>query len=157
MNALPKRAAPVAAAGGRLRVKPANPAFTDAVLADVLRISKTSAGRALFRRVRDAGRVVTVERPEPPTEPPNAWTLPRDPDDRSATEMVIVYDPADWPVPAPLGSLPSDVVLFGRLEDAVGRPPGAEDPQSEPAVSRAMDAYLRERNTTPEPPARTQP
>lgn len=157
MSALAQRSTPVAPAEARLRIKPANPVFTDSVLADLRRISETATGRALFRRVRDAGRTVTIEKPDPPTDPPNAWTLPRSLGNPS-TEIVIAYDPADWPSPARLGSLPSDVVLFGRLEDAVAMATGAEIP-GEPAatVSPAMEAYLRQRTAIPEPPARAQP
>ena len=155
-------AAPAAAtnSGGeaRLRVSPADPAFADAVLLDVLRIRRTAAGRSLFSRLRAAKRVITIEKPNRPTDPPNAWTQPRLPDSPSGTEIVIAYNPADWPSPAWPGSPPSDAILFARLEDAVAIASGAEHP-GEPgaALSPAMDAYLRERTAVPEPSASLQP
>ena len=146
-------------AGGeaRLRIDLATPVFTDSVLSDLDGIRRTAAGRALFRRLRDLGRTVTIEKPDPPTDPPNAWTLPRDHGSGRSAEIVIVYDPANWPNPAWPGCPPSDVVLFGRLLDAAalaaGGKPAAEP---EPADATALDAYLRERETVPHRLSRTQ-
>jgi len=140
MSAVAPRPAP---ASGQLRVKPASPRFTDAVLGDVLRISQTPVGRALFRRVRDAGPTVTIVQLDPPTNPPNAWTaLPRGLAD-GRTEIVIACDPADWPNAWLPDAPPSDVVLFGRLEDAVALATGAAPAA---AVSAGLAAYLRERD-----------
>jgi hypothetical protein len=122
----------------RLHVALGDPSFTDSVLSDVDRIRRTAAGRMLFRSLSEAGRSVCIEPPEPPTDPPNAWTLPRD-----GTEFVVMYDPADWP--GPLGHLPSDVVLFGRLADVIAMVSGG---------SPAMGNYLAERTAIPEPPGR---
>jgi hypothetical protein len=136
-------AAPVEA---RLRVKPANPRFTDAVLADLIAIRRTATGRALFRRLRSACRLVTIEKPDPPIDPPNAWTRWRGPAGRGAMEMVIVYDPADWPHGSRLGALPSDAVLFGRLLDAAAMAEGTEPCDvSDGAVPPAIAAYLRDK------------
>lgn len=134
----------------RLRIAQANHQYTDAVLADIDRIRRTAAGANLFRALCDAGRGVTVERPDPPTEPPNAWTrLSRDSGD---TDIVIAYDPIDWPSPHRFGALPSDAVLFGRLQDALTMT--EEVAVTDAALASEMEAYLRQRTTIPDPPPR---
>jgi hypothetical protein len=137
---------PVAKVAARLRIKPVSPAFADAVLSDLLRMRETSTGRALFNRVRTAGRLVTIEKPNPPTDPPNAWSCLRHSEDTGAAEIVIVYDPGDWPNPAMPHPLPSDAVLFAVLEDALA------DEATTPE-SRAASAYLSERRDAASPPS----
>jgi hypothetical protein len=132
----------------RLRIDLGHPMFTDKVLADVERIRQTAAGRALFRRLSHTGRGVSIERPKSATIPPNAWTLR--PVAGRETDIVIVYDPLDWPGPEPYGSLPSDVVLFGRLEDAAAMVTDAALPAIfEAGVSTTMTIYLNEREAVP--------
>jgi hypothetical protein len=128
----------------RLRIKPANPAYTDAVLAALAKIKSNAEGRVVFRRLRDAGSVVTIEPPDPPTDPPNAWTRWRDPPGRIEKELVIAFNPADWP--ARPGSLPCDAILFGRLADAAALAAGApvHDQAADPD-STEIAAYLRQR------------
>lgn len=124
----------------RLGLKDA--AYADAVLADLNRIRRTKSGRQLFRGLDAAGCPVSVVKPDPPTEPPNAWTLRPDP----GAPIVVVYDPADWPGPEELGGLASDIVLFGRLQHALTIATGMQNAtEAEEAVSPAMAAYLRER------------
>jgi hypothetical protein len=127
----------------QLRVNPADARFADAVLADIRRIRATTTGRALFRRLLEAGCSVTIDKPLPPTNPPNAWTRLATQDRRD--DVMIAYDPADWPEPAALGAPPSDVVLFGRLLDAVAMATAAE--ASDTGTPAEMEAYLRERPT----------
>jgi hypothetical protein len=142
-------------AESRLRIAQPNPVFTDAVLADIDRIRRTTSGRALFAALRDAGRSVGIEQPDPPTDPPNAWTCLPGRNDRGDTDIVIAYDPIDWPGPHLLGDLPSDVVLFGRLEDALAIATGVDDAAGIGAtVSPGMKAYLCERTAIPDPPSR---
>jgi hypothetical protein len=129
---------PVGKVAARLRIKPVSPAFADAVLSDLLRMRETSTGRALFNRVRSAGRLVTIEKPDPPTDPPNAWSCLRQLDGAGTPEIVVVYDPADWPNPAMPRPLPGDAVLFALLEDALA------DRESTP-ISNEVSAYLGER------------
>ncbi len=140
-----KQSTPLTQGMSRLRVKPAGPAFTHAVFADLTAIRETASGRAVFRRLRDAGVIVTIERPDPPTEPPNAWTRPRE-IGVTGSEIVIVYDPANWPSACQPNSGSSDIILFGRLDDAAAIANGLEV-QAEPigAASAAMEAYMRER------------
>jgi hypothetical protein len=125
----------------QLRVNPADPRFADAVLTDISRIRATTAGRALFRRLLEAGCRVTIDKPLPPTNPPNAWTRLATQDRRD--DVLVAYDPADWPEPAALGAPPSDVVLFGRLLDAASMATAAEASDAGPPPE--MEAYLRER------------
>ena len=129
---------PAAKVAARLRIKPVSPAFADAVLSDLLRMRETPIGRALFDRVRIAGRLVTIEKPDPPTDPPNAWSWLRHSEDTGTAEIVIVYDPDDWPNPAMPHPLPSDAVLFAVLEDAIAAL------ESTP-VSREATTYLNGR------------
>jgi hypothetical protein len=132
--------------GGRLRVDLADAAFADAVVRDLNAIRRAAAGRALFRGLGAATCNVHVVRPDPPTDPPNAWTRLPDPDGGTDAPILVVYDPADWPGPSALGGLPSDVILFGRLEHALTIATGAFDlVHAAEAVSPAMAAYLRER------------
>jgi hypothetical protein len=139
----------------RLRITRASPLFTDSVLADIDRIRRTMAGANLFRALCDAGRSVTVEQPDPPTDPPNAWTRLPNCNDRGSTDIVIAYDPIDWPSPHRFGDLPSDVVLFARLQDVLAATAGSADLGLIGAtVSPAMEAYLRERTAIPDPPAK---
>jgi hypothetical protein len=129
----------------QLRLNPADPRFADAVLADISRIRATAAGQALFRRLLEAGCRVTIDKPLPPTNPPNAWVRLVNSDRRDGNTL-IAYDPADWPEPAALDAPPSDVVLFGRLLDAVAMVSGAAmaDP-FDMGVPDEIEAFLRER------------
>ena len=130
-----------------LRLGLQDAAYADAVLADLNRIRGTKSGRQLFRALDAAGCSVSVVKPDPPTDPPNAWTLQPDP----GAPIVVVYDPADWPGPDELGGLPSDIILFGRLQHALTIATGQHNAtDAEEAVSPAMAAYLRERTPAEE-------
>jgi hypothetical protein len=137
----------------QLRLNPADPRFADAVFADIHKIRASATGRAVFRRLLEAGASVTIDKPLPPTDPPNAWTRLVDPA-RGGGDTMIAYDPADWPERPGLAALPSDVVLFGRLLDAVALASGsavAQPPDS--GVPAEMEAYLRERTSARATPA----
>ena len=124
----------------RLRFNPVDPTFANAVLADIGRIRATPAGRALFRRLLELGASVTIDKPQPPTDPPNAWTRLATADAQRNT--VIAYDPANWRSPA----LPSDVILFGRLCDAIALASGeAMAKPAESDIAPEVETYLRER------------
>ena len=124
----------------RLRIEPLDAAFVDAVLADLRRIAATDAGRALFRRVRESGRVVTIDKPAR-LDPPNAWIETAAGGGGEGTDRTVRLDPADWPNPAAAASAASDVVLFGLLDEAAG-PVGGE---GEATAKEAVAAYRRER------------
>ena len=101
---------------------------------------------------------MTIDKPQPPTNPPNAWTRLADPD-RQRGDTVIAYDPADWPEPASLGVLPSDAVLFGCLLDALAMSSGAADTSRSPdaGVPTEMEAYLSQRTARTSSSARPKP
>jgi len=123
--------------------------YASSVVTVVARISRTRSGQAILDRLRASGGSFKIEPPDPPTDPPNAWTRRRDAIDGSGMEIVIVYDPADWPSPAQLDSRPSDVVLFGLFEDAITMATGAAFPDQPGAgASPAMEAYMRDRPPT---------
>jgi hypothetical protein len=125
----------------QLRFNPADPTFANAVLADIGRIRATQAGRALFRRLLELGASVTIDKPQPPTDPPNAWTRLANADAQGG-DSVIAYDPANWRSPA----LPSDVILFGRLCDAIALASGeAMAKPTESDIPPEVETYLRER------------
>ncbi|HEY0419394.1 MAG TPA: hypothetical protein VGC80_07725 [Acetobacteraceae bacterium] len=92
-----------------LRVDPADPGFLDGVFADLIRIARTPSGQATLAAMRASPRTVTIRKPDPAPNPPNAWTEP------DGAEVAIFYHPADWPCAAYPDTPPSDVVLFGRL------------------------------------------
>jgi len=94
--------------------------------------------------LRDTGRVVSIEPPAPATDPPNAGTKWRDPPGKIEGELVIAFDPADWP--ARQGAMQSDVVLLGRLADAAAMAEGGKRLVVEgEEASSEISAYLRER------------
>lgn len=136
----------------RLKVALANPIFTDMVLSDVDRIRRTVAGRAAFRRLRDLGQSVVIEKRPAGLDPPNAWTTLGNRREGKLTDVVIAYDPADWPCAAWPGSGPSDVVLFGCLVEAGMLAMRGGGP-AEANVGRAAlcENYLEERTAFPEP------
>jgi hypothetical protein len=132
-------------AEARLRVDPADPVFTDAALSDLIRIGRSAAGRALLRRLHDVGCRMTIKKSDPPTDPPNAWTQLPDPD-RPNGDIVIAYDPDDWLDPR-FGAPASDIILFGRLLDAIALASGSTIPEEcETGVSPEIEAYLGERS-----------
>jgi hypothetical protein len=51
--------------------EPADPRFADAVPRTTTG-SARACGQALFRRLLDVGTSVTIDKPQPPTNPPNA-------------------------------------------------------------------------------------
>lgn len=139
----------VAADSMWLQIDSPAPGYASSVVTVVGRISRTRSGRTILQRLRDSGGSFKIERPEPATEPPNAWTQRRDSSDDGGTEVVIAYDPADWPSPAQPDGQPSDVVLFRLFEDALTMATGAAF-SGEPGAgaSPAMAAYVSERTPT---------
>jgi hypothetical protein len=130
----------------RLRLNPADPTFANAVLVDIGRIRATTAGRALFRRLLELGASVTIDKPLPPTSPPNAWTRLANAD-RQGGDAMIAYDPADWPANRPNPTLPSDAILFGRLLDAIAMASGGDGAKRcEADFPAEVERYLRERS-----------
>jgi len=104
----------------RLRILPDSVAFTDAVLRDLIVIRGMADGRRIFGQLQTAGVVLTVEKPDPPVRPRNAWTRWASGETRFEKQMVIAYDPADWsPTVGPQG-VSSYEVMIKCLHHAVG-------------------------------------
>jgi len=147
-ESVPANVACAAAGPPRLRIALASPVFTDMVLADVDRVRRTEAGRAGFRRLRDLGCTARIERRGAGIDPPNAWTKVSETDH----EIVIAYDPADWPCAAWPGSPPSDVVLFTRIVEAILCASGSDRPELCAAADASLlDAYREQRLAIPDP------
>jgi hypothetical protein len=116
--------------------------YAGSVVTLVARVSRTPSGRAVLESIRDSGSVVGIEKPEVPTDPPNAWTERRAATTMAGVDVVICFDPADWPSPIEPEPRPADVVMFELLE-AAARMASGEGADGD--VSPARQAYLRER------------
>jgi len=100
----------------------------------------------LLERLRASGGPIRIERPSPQTNPPNAWARLRNSGDVGA-EIVVAYDPADWPNPTQPDAPAKEVVLFRLFEHALALASGtASSEAAESTVSAIMETYLRERN-----------
>ena len=139
---------------GRLRI--AAPAGTDmaadmvyvaAVVDDLGRLAHSAAGEAALRRGDTLGHPVLIEKPQPATEPANAWAIPDDLAAAIAPEVsiksadgrtiqgtgtgcgsTIAYDPADWGDGDDL-ALPSRTdILLTMIEQANANAAGKSNP-----------------------------
>jgi hypothetical protein len=133
---------------GRLRIAGDDQGHVEDVVADLHRLALRPAGQKVLEEGDTIGRQVRIERPEPPTEPPNAWVAPEDvaaaaaagtalgrgPDGSprfgtgAGCGSTIVYDPADWPFPGDSTSPSSVDVLLLLLRQANLNARGASDP-----------------------------
>jgi hypothetical protein len=140
----------VAADSAWLQIATPEAGYAGSVVTLVARISRTASGRRVLEAIRDSGRTVRIDKPDPPTDPPNAWTRRRDSALGEAADVVIEFDPADWPQPGRPDPTAPDVVLFDLLE-AAARMVGGDDDGAvrADAASPAMEAYLRERAPRP--------
>ncbi len=84
----------------------------------VSRIARTEAGRSVLAGIRASGGSVRIQPPERPTNPPNAWARPTEAEAEAARQVVVFYDPGDWPA-ASAATPPAEEVLFGLLEESV--------------------------------------
>jgi len=140
----------VAADSSWLRIATPEAGYAGGVVTLVARISRTASGRRVLEAIRDSGRTVRIDKPELPTDPPNAWTRRGDSALDEAADVVIEFDPADWPQPGRPDPTAPDVVLFDLLEAAARMAGGHDDGAARAdAASPAMDAYLRERAPRP--------
>lgn len=122
---------------GRLRIVSDDMRFVADVVGELGRIVYAPQGEEVLRRGDALGRPVMINKPEPPTAPPNAWIVPDDL--RAATAAgkptgerdtagnpilgtgagcgsTIAYDPADWA--AGDGARSPVAVLQRMLEEA---------------------------------------
>jgi hypothetical protein len=104
-----------------LRVATPEPGYADCVVADIGRIVRSQAGRALLEQIRDSGRDVLIEKPEQ-IDPPNAWVKPRDVAaaiSGAGSDCSVIYDPRHWPNAAHTGVKSSDMLLYNLLLHAL--------------------------------------
>jgi hypothetical protein len=104
-----------------LRVATPEPGYADIVVADIGRIARSPAGRALLENIRDSGHDVLIEKPEQ-INPPNAWVKPRDVAAAiggRATDCSVIYDPRHWPNVAFPVVKSSDMLLYNLLLHAL--------------------------------------
>jgi len=133
---------------GRIMIAPDDIRFVTDVVDDLGRLVHTPAGEEVLQQGDALGRPVRIVKPDPPTEPPNAWTVPDDlaaaaaagvslgragdGSARSGTgtgcDSTIVYDPADWPLPGDPRSPSSVEVLLSMLRQANLNARGGSDP-----------------------------
>jgi hypothetical protein len=142
---------------GRLTIAGDDPIFIDAVTFDIGRLAHRPEGDAILRRGDALGHLVQIIKPDPPTEPPNAWIRPEDIGAASSTNALvgkaggggairgtgagcsstIVYNPADWPRPGYPDSPDSVEVLLIALRQANTNAEGRSDPSASDWGSRA--------------------
>jgi hypothetical protein len=134
---------------GRVTIASNDAVFVDAVTRDIGRLAHRPEGEAALKRGDALGQPVKITKPDPPTEPPNAWIMP---DDLAAAispnapgtarggvavqgtgagcGSTIVYDPADWPREGDPGSPHSIEVLLIALLQANRNAEGRSDPSA---------------------------
>jgi hypothetical protein len=134
---------------GRVTIAGDDARFVTAVVGDIGRIAHNSDGAAVIRQGDALGREIRIVKPDPPSEPPNAWIIP---DDLAAAVTAdkpvglgeadggtmrgtgagcgstIVYDPADWPRRGDPRSPSSEAVLLTMLRQANRNAAGKSDP-----------------------------
>ena len=131
---------------GRIAIASSDMRFVADVVNDLTLIVHAPVGEQVLRQIDTLGRPIRIVRPEPPTEPPNAWTVPDDlaaateaglqlgqpGDARTGTGTgsgsTIAYDPADWPSRGHAGSPSSVDVLLMMLRQAAMNAAGRSDP-----------------------------
>ena len=165
----------------RIAPAPSGPVFADHVVADYARICRSPHGQALIRSLHAAGKTVTIQKPDAPTDPPNAWTRPDDPQAATAagkptgetdaqgnpvlgtgngSNTTVNYIPSDWPSPTDRDSPPSDVMLYAQLRQAESQTRGVDDPAKratgQPLADEKNDVerYKREREARSAPGGR---
>lgn len=144
---------------GRVLVAKAWPRYADEIVIALTRMVHTPSGRALFAGIATSGRTLSI-RPPAHTDPPNAIIQPLDLAAASHTgsDVVIAFDPADWPNAA-APKLPTvDAALFVLFSEALPALRGTADPATY-AEASAVEAgavslarYLAERGLVPAAP-----
>ena len=122
-------------------------AYVAAVVEDLGRLAHSPAGEEALHRGDALGHPVLIEKPSPPTQPPNAWAVPDDLAAAIAPEVAvksadgrtvqgtgtgcgstIVYDPADWAVDGDPASPRRTDVLLTMIEQANANAAGRSNP-----------------------------
>jgi hypothetical protein len=134
---------------GRIRVAPEREdmVFVAAVVEVLGRLAHLPEGEEALRRGDELDAALLIVKPQPPTEPPNAWTIP---DDTAAASLpglalrlpdggalqgtgtgcrsTIAYDPGDW-AEGDAPDRPSRTrVLLAMLEQANANAAGSSNP-----------------------------
>lgn len=136
---------------GRITIAPDDVLFVTEVVSDLASIVHLPEGEDVLRRGDAIGHKVRIIKPEPPTEPPNAWILPDDLAAATAQEVAagpadagdrapagtgagcgstIVYDPADWPRHSDPRSPTSVEILLLLLRQANTNAAGKSNPSA---------------------------
>jgi hypothetical protein len=129
---------------GRVRVGSEDFAFAGAVIDDLGRVAHDANGETVLRQGDALGRPVRIVKAEPPTVPPNGWTLPDDIAAATAEGVAVgqggeagtgigcgstvVYDPADWPRQGDPASPSSEAILLMLLRQANLNAAGKSNP-----------------------------
>jgi hypothetical protein len=133
---------------GRIAIARGDTRFVNNVVRDLWRLVRTPAGEEVLQQGDAVGARVSIVKPDPPTEPPNAWIVPDELVAAAAAGArlgradgspvrfgtgagcgsTIVYDPADWPLPWDPDSPSSVEVLLLLLRQANRNARGASDP-----------------------------
>jgi hypothetical protein len=117
------------------------------VVADLGQLVRTHEGQAVLTEGDELGHGVRIMKPDLPTVPPNAWTVPDNlaaacaagvplgRDERGPQHgngagcgSTIVYDPTDWPRPGDPHSPSRVAVLLLMLRQTNQNARGASDP-----------------------------
>ncbi len=144
---------------GRLSIARDDILFAFDVVKDLARLVCMPEGEEALRLGDAIGRTVRIEKPDPPTTPPNAWVLP---DDLAAAAgqgvslgqrggsaatgtgagcgSTIVYTPGDWPRRGDPHSPSSVEVLLKMLRQANRNAQGKSDPSKPGWESREESA-----------------
>jgi hypothetical protein len=132
---------------GRITIAATDMRFVTDVVGDLGRIANTSEGDKIIRQGDALGHPIVIKKPDPPTEPRNAWIVPDDlaaatakgvaAVDRAAANALgtgagcgstIVYDPVDWPWPGHPYAPSREAVLMTLLRQANRNAAGMSDP-----------------------------
>jgi hypothetical protein len=133
---------------GRIRIAGDDLRHVEDVVADLHHLALRQAGEQVLQEGDTIGRRVRITRPDPPTDPPNAWVAPDDVAAAAAAGAALgrgvdrrarfgsgagcgstlVYDPADWPLSGDPNSPSSVDVLLLLLRQANQNARGASDP-----------------------------
>ena len=128
---------------GRITIAAADIRFVTDVVGDLGRIVHIAAGAEVIRAGDARGHRVVIVKPDPPTEPRNAWIVPDDPAAATRAGVVvgdaaagtgrgsgstIAYDPADWPWRGDPRSPSSAAILLLMLRQANRNAAGESDP-----------------------------
>ncbi len=77
---------------GRITIAPDDILFVNDVVADFGPLAHSAEGEEVLRRGDAIGHKVRIDKPDPPTEPPNGWIVP---DDLAAARLLLLLRQAN--------------------------------------------------------------